>query len=57
MPAAIFRHMLAKCLVSLETSVGEKIEVELGATVGYARVTDGCAVESEGLAKKGERDH
>jgi hypothetical protein len=49
--------MLAKCLVSLETSVGEKIEVELGATVGYARVTDGCAVESEGLAKKGERDH
>ena len=47
MPAAIFRHMLAKCLVSLETSVREKIEVKLAATGGYARVTDGCAANGQ----------
>jgi len=40
--------MLAKCLVSLETSVREKIEVKLAATGGYARVTAGCAANFGG---------
>ena len=53
-----FRRRQANCLVSLETSGWEKIDVKLGATGGYARVTGGCAgnfaVESKGLAKKAQ---